>query len=213
MKKSIRDIQGKKILIPNYYLGPISYYAAIFNASNTTIEANEHFQKATFRNRCYIAGANGNLRLSIPLVRGRNERTLIKEVEIANDYNWRKLHWQSLCSAYRSSPYFEFYEDDFAVFYDKKFKFLWDFNTELHQFITRLLEMDSNQDYTSSFSKEVIHGTIDLRTASREEHNIEKNDIKYNQVFENKNGFIKDLSIVDLLFNEGSNAVSFLQLP
>ena len=179
---SIESVKKSDIVVPMYYLGPISYYKALFNAKSVVWEACEHFQKATYRNRCYISAANGALRLSIPLVRGKNERMLIKEVRISNDFNWKKLHWESLCSAYRSSPYFEYYEDDLAPIYEKGYDFLWDFNFKIQEFIHKRLDLNVDFITTSLFEKKFTD-KLDLRTSRTHQPKIEIDDIKYNQVF------------------------------
>lgn len=202
------------VLLATAYLAPVQYYSKLYNHSSVLIEHYEHFQKQTYRNRCNIYGANGLLSLSIPLQK-RGERTFTKDVKIAYDCNWQKLHWRSLQSAYRRSPFFEFYEDDFISFYEnKKFDFLIDLNEALLDVTLQLLGKNIEFKNTSSYQKEYTENTDDFRTliSPKESYTTDSDFIlkPYLQVFENKHGFIPNLSIVDLLFNQGPSAVDFI---
>jgi len=126
---------NKPFLLPTSYLAPIGYYALLLQNPNCEIEQYEHFVKQSVRNRCDIYGANGKLTLSIPKQRKACSRTLIKDIKIAYNHPWQKEHWKSICSAYRSSSYFEFYEDFFVPFYEKRETFLIDFNLKLQEII------------------------------------------------------------------------------
>lgn len=201
------------VLLATAYLPPVQYYSKLFSHSAALIEHYEHFSKQTYRNRCNIYGANGLLSLSIPLQK-RGERTLTKDVKISYDDPWQKLHWRSLQSAYRRSPFFEFYEDDFAPFYEnKKFDFLIDFNEALLHVTLQLLGKKTELKNTSLYQKEYADAT-DFRTIISPNKSYTA-DIAfilkpYMQVFENKYGFIPNLSIVDLLFNQGTSAIDFI---
>jgi hypothetical protein len=200
-------------ILPSAYLAPIQYYSKLITYNAIIIEHQEHFIKQTYRSRCNIYSPNGLQTLSIPLVKG-NHRQTVKEMKISYDYNWQQLHWKSLESAYRRSPFFEYFEDDFRPFYmAKKLEFLIDFNEELQQIILTLLKIKVDYKYTETYQANFI-GTDDYRTIlspkvslTKDEHFIVK---PYSQVFENKFGFIENLSIVDLLFNQGSRAKEYL---
>lgn len=199
-------------ILPTAYFGPIQYYSKLLKYEEVLIEHHEHFPKQTYRNRCNIYGANGLLALSIPLKK-RGERTPVKDIRIAYDQPWQNLHWRSLQASYRSSPYFEYYEDDLAPFYEKQYDFLIDFNSELHQLICDLLKIEKNTKPTQKYEKtygnaDDFRGTISPKVNWREDKDYEAKE--YTQVFGNKFGFIPNLSIADLLFNEGPSAVKFI---
>ena len=200
------------ILVEMHYLAPIEYYARICQHPEVHIEKYEHYQKGSYRNRCYIASPEGKLMLSIPLSKGKNQRTLIKDVRIANDAKWQKIHWQSLGSFYRSSPYFEYYEDKFTPFYHKTFEFLFDFNEQLMNMLFELMELKVNITFTKKYEDDP-EGVKDMRSVILPNANKTTAAFKapeYKQVFEEKTGFLPNLSIVDMLFSEGPNARELL---
>ncbi len=193
-------------ILPTAYLGPIQYYQKLMTYPNCIIEHQEHFVKQTYRNRCDIYSPNGLLTLSVPLVK-RNHRQTTKDIKISYDYNWQVLHWRSLESAYRRSPFFEYFEDDFRPFYeDKKFEFLFDLNEALQQEVLALLKLKANCAFTSAYIKTYADAD-DFRSTEPDKNFIPK---KYGQVFEPRHGFIPDLSIVDILFNQGSKALDYI---
>lgn len=197
-------------ILSTAYLAPIQYYSKLKNYSNCVIEHFENIPKQTFRSRCDIYSPNGILTLSIPLVK-RNQRQIIKDVKISNDYNWQKLHWRSLESCYRRSPFFEYFEDDLQAFYlEKKFDFLIDFNEHIQQEILTLLKLKPNYSFTTEYHK-TYSDADDFRNIISPKKPISLDPDftppTYIQVFENKQGFIPNLSIVDLLFNQGARAL------
>jgi hypothetical protein len=192
--------------MPTAYLGAISYYRCMVHASQTYIEAHEHFIKQTFRNRCFIAGPNGKQMLVIPVMKGKTGHSVIKDVQISYELPWQKIHWRSLEAGYRRSPYFEYYEDGLKPFYEKQEKFLLDFNWKLHEKIATWLKWEHVIEKTIQYDKEV--NLIDYRLQWPGEHEL--TGTEYIQVFSARNGFIADLSIVDLLFNEGPHSFSHL---
>src|SRR3990170_2824855 len=141
------------ILLPSSYFAPISYYASVLKSETIFIEQFEHFPKQTFRNRCSIYSPNGIQQLTVPL-HERKDKTLTKDIRISYEINWQTLHWRSLESAYRSSPYFEFFEDDFRPYFEKKFNFLIDFNMEIMQEVLALMKIKKEFLFTSSYQKE-----------------------------------------------------------
>ncbi len=197
-------------IFPIVYAGNIQYFQLLMkHKDHILFDGNEHFVKQTYRNRTEIYGANGKLSLIIPLEK-RRERTPMKKVKIAYHENWQKHHFKSLSSAYRSSPYFEYYEQDFAPFYtEKKYEYLVDFNMDFLQTIFRLLNDNIDVNYTAEYKE--VEG-LDLRSSLTPKTRLTAgfDSVKYTQVFESKEGFIPNLSILDLLFNEGPNAISFL---
>ncbi len=214
----------KNVLIEMMYFAPIEYFAIILRAEKVLIEQHEHFIKATYRNRCHIYGANGLLKLSVPIKHGKRNHAVIKEIEISYDNDWQRIHWQSICSAYRSSPWFEFYENELALFYEKRFEFLWDFNEALMFWLMEKIGIDKNKvDYTKGFVSmyqlddvPIVGRISDLRSAIIPQPSKRKitegfSSPEYTQVFEPRFGFIPDLSIIDLLFAEGKKTREILE--
>ena len=195
---------NKQLLLPTSYLAPIGYYAILLQNPICEIEQYEYFIKQSIRNRCNIYGANGKLTLSIPKQRKESSKTIIKDIKISYDYPWQKLHWKSITSAYRSSAYFEFYEDFFTPFYHKKEKYLLDFNLKLQKIVFKCLQLEDTSFLSSIYQKET--DKIDLRNS---DFKIQKQK-KYQEVFENNCGFITNLSILDLLLNLGPESSEYL---
>ena len=178
------------MVLPTTFFGPVSWYEQIARASEPIyIEAHENFQKQTLRTRCRIATANGVQTLTVP-VSGSGS---IKDIKISDHNNWRHLHWQALASAYGSSPFFEYYADDIAPFFEKKWDFLFDYNLEITHKMCELLDIRTE-----------IRLTDEYQGCSFNQHNDSK---PYYQVFQSRHGFIPDLSILDLLFNMGPEAI------
>lgn len=200
-------------VLPSAYLGPIQYYSKLINYNECIIEHYEHLTKQTYRSRCNIYSPNGLATLSVPLVK-RGVRQVMKDTKISNDYNWQNIHWRTLESGYRRSPFFEYYEDDFKDFYyDKKFTYLVDLNEALQQVVLEQLK----QKPAYQFSTEYIANypdAVDYRNLISPKESIEQDTnfvVKpYSQVFETRHGFIPNLSIVDLLFNQGPRAIDYI---
>jgi len=189
------------------YLAPVSYYVALTEAEQVIQESAETYQKQTYRNRCYIAGANGKMALSIPTEKLSGEKTLIKDTRISKHSDWQIQHWRSIESAYNSTPFFEYYKDDFAPFYLKEWDFLWDFNFELQTKVLELLELEKKIELTTDYQQFLGDNILDLRNSFHPKNEISNLTYKrYYQVFEQKFGFISELSIIDLLFNMGNES-------
>jgi hypothetical protein len=205
------------ILLESQYLAPVQYYAKLVQYPKVYIEKHEHFIKSSYRNRCYLASPDGPLRLSVPLKHGKsNERKTITEVKIFHGNNWRHKHWQSLCSIYRTTPYFEFYEDRFEPFYEKEYEYLFDFNEDLLEFILSLLDIEVDIEYTKSFEKDPPDDIRDFRSGILPHTDKGKPDPdftppRYKQIFEDRTGFLPNMSIVDLLYNKGPDTIQYLR--
>jgi len=194
------------VLLPTAYLGTVSYYSLIKNTPFHTIEQHENYLKQTIRNHCSIFGSNGTLTLTIPIHRPSGEKVRITDVEISNIDSWQRIHWQAILSAYNSSPFFEYYEDYFRPIYETPYTRLFDFNNDLHRIVLKLLKCKSSIE----FSNQYIY--LDKDCDYRITKNIANSTklIEYYQVFAHKWGFQKDISIIDLLCNEGPRAGEFV---
>ncbi|CAM1372592.1 WbqC family protein [Tenacibaculum xiamenense] len=196
------------LFIPTYF-APISQYAAIYQSDKIVFEFHDNFQKQTYRNRCYIYGANGRLSLSIPVKHKTNDgRKKTKDTLVENDFPWQQQHLKSLQTAYRSSPFFEFFEDDLNTIFSKKYKYLHDVNLDTHNFITDALELNTDYSRTEEYSLEIDD---DFRQLAIAKKGISIEMDTYVQMFDDKHGFLPNLSILDLLFMEGRNSISFLE--
>lgn len=197
------------LLHPTYFPS-IASFVAMAKANSVVFEVEDNYQKQTYRNRAYIYSANGKLLLNVPVKFTQKNRQQYKDVKIANEENWQELHWKSLQSAYRTSPYFEFYEDELKPIFHKKHEFIIDLNFECLSVILDCLQLELDYSKTTEYVKEVTNQT-DLRflVNARKEQNFVFE--KYTQVFGDKHGFIGNLSILDLLFNEGPNALNYLE--
>lgn len=200
-----------KLVIENQYFAPVSYYSILIKYSNVIFEQCEYYQKRSFRNRCVLAGANGLINLSIPLVNGRDQRSFIRDVKIANQYAWQDQHWKTIVSCYSSSPFFEYYRMDLEFFYSKKFTYLFDWNLELYQWVLGKLKIDIMTSFTDSYQKTYNHPITDMRNIINPSIDLHKEYPEYHQVFMGKNGFIPNLSILDLLCCTGPGAINYLR--
>ena len=196
------------IIHPNYFPN-IQQFTQILKAKKILFEVSDNYQKQTYRNRTYIYGANGKLGLFIPVIHTHKNRELYKDVKISYESDWMALHLKSLQSAYRSSPYFEYFEDDFIKLYSEKEIFLSEFNIKCIHLITELLDVNLNHEKSESYN-ENYSGVNDLRDLSVARKEKEYATPKYIQVFESKHGYLPNLSILDLLFSEGKNSTSLI---
>ncbi|MEM7102563.1 MAG: WbqC family protein [Bacteroidota bacterium] len=199
-----------------HYLGSVQYFSKFTSGKSVCIEQHEHYSKGSFRNRCYIAGANGPLRLSIPLEKGKNDGMLITEVRIDNKNPWQDIHWRSIMSAYGKAPYFEYYGPELAQFFEKRYEFLFRFNLELHQTLLELIGIDNSMTFSESYEKFLPASVQDLRSFLSPKIQKQKKDtafkeIKYNQLFEDRHGFTPGLSVIDLLFCKGPEAIGVIE--
>lgn len=197
-------------IVHHTYFPCVAQFSAMLEADLVTFEMNDNYQKQTYRNRSYIYGANGKLQLSIPVVFSQKERQLYRDIKIHNTENWQIHHWKSLQSAYKTSPFFEFYEDDLQPLFKQEISYLLDFNKICLEIILDCLQIDLKVAETKNYDK-IIFNQTDFRNLvnSRKEPNF--NFDYYRQVFVDKHGFISNLSILDVLFNEGPNTVTYLK--
>ncbi len=199
----------KTVLLSTAYLPNVHYLSQVINCDTIVIEKHENFVKQTYRNRCDIATASGKLSLSIPLIK-QADKELISDKKISYAEDWQKQHWRTIVSAYKNSPYFEFFEDEFKPFYENQFEFLLDYNTQLLQTILHILRVKKQIEFTQTFELNPPQ-VIDLRNLS----DIEKIDVvvkSYYQVFADKIGFTPNVSCLDALFNIGLTTIDTCQV-
>lgn len=201
-----------KVILPSVYLGNLEYFALLYNSDEVLIDLSENFQKQTYRNRCTIYGANGLLDLIIPLQK-KGARSTLLNTEIVNDGRWQKLHWRSLESAYRSSPYFEYYENHFFPLYQQEYKYLHEVNNTFTGIVLTLLKITPKVDYLSLYKPD-HEGYTDYRNYFTPKQKKESflPERPYIQVFGDRFGFKPNLSIIDALFNLGPHAIEQLYL-
>ena len=200
----------KGAIFPLFYHPPIEFFTRLIqHKQDILFEKHEHFPKQTYRNRASIHSANGKLDLIVPVIKGSNVHTPVKDVRISHEFNWQREHRMSLQTAYRSSAYFEFYEDDLMPFYEKKWNFLYDYNEEILQFLLKALKITAPYKYTSEYHIS-YPGYDDYRESIHPKRTSATEINSYFQVFEEKNGFLPNLSILDLLFNQGPQSVKNL---
>ena len=208
------DTPMNTALLSTTYFGPVQWYQKLYRYDQVLIEQHETFLKQTFRNRCLIATTQGIQVLTVPVSTGDSHA--IKDVRVSDHGNWRHLHWQALQSAYGDSPFFEYYADDLWPFFEKRWDFLLDFNEAIRQKMCELLDIHPQVGYTSDYQHiDSQHSTLnDFRTAIDPKHPVADADFiprRYYQVFEQKHGFLPNLSILDLLFNMGPESIYYLQ--
>lgn len=198
----------KNTLLPIFYLPPMSWFSVFFQEENHIfLEKYEHFPKQTYRNRTCIYGANGKLPLIIPI--HHNGKRVMQDIEISYSERWRELHWKSIKTAYQSSPYFEFYEENLKKIYDIQPKFLIDFNLNTLELIQKLLKTEKEFSFTEEYIKNSNYK--DYRDFFSTKKEPEFSQEEYYQTFSDKFGFVKDLSIIDLLCNLGPESGSYLK--
>lgn len=204
---------SQSIIVEPHYWGSIAFYKALLQAEVITFDVHSNFKKGTFRNRCQIMGPNGLLNLSVPLVKGKDQHTIMDKVKISYTENWRKDHWQSLVSSYRRSAYFEFYEDAIAPIYEKEWTTLKELNQATLDVVFQLLKQKREIHYTEKYIsqnefegqdwRDTIHPNPDKMTFPLTVQS-------YQQVFMDRMEFLPNLSILDLLFNLGPRSLDYL---
>jgi hypothetical protein len=199
------------ILLHPSYFPSISHFAAMVQSDKITFEMEDNFQKQTNRNRTYIYSPNGIQLLNIPIKHSNLSRQKTKDIKIEQAFDWQKQHFKSLEAAYRSSPFFEYFEDDLLPVFQKKYTFLMDLNFEALEITTKCLRMKLEFDTTTEYFHEIENPEItDFRylVNGKKDHSIFE---PYTQVFDDKHGFLNNLSVLDLLFNEGKFAMDYLK--
>ncbi len=203
----------KTAILSSAYLPPIQYFTKLIKYKEVLIEQFDNYNKQTYRNRCQILSPNGPLSLSIP-VEKESKKVKMKEVKISEHDNWRHQHWNAIESAYNNTPYFLYYQDYFAPFYEKKYTYLLDYNLDLLTLICDLIDIDPNWQLTTEYLETPSKDKDDFRELihPKIEESIDPNFISlpYYQVFRHKYKFCSNLSIIDLLFNMGPESLVLL---
>ena len=201
-----------KALVHPSYFPSISHFAVMAQSDSVTFEMEDNFQKQTNRNRTYIYSPNGIQLLNIPIKHSNSlSHQKTKEIKIEPEFDWQKQHFKSLESAYRSSPFFEYFEDDLLPIFQKKHTFLMDLNLEAFDIVCKCLRMKLQFDTTTEYFHEIDNSQIvDFRylVNGKKDHSVFE---PYTQVFDDKHGFLNNLSVLDLLFNEGKFAMDYLK--
>ncbi|HEA30356.1 MAG TPA: hypothetical protein ENH91_10235 [Leeuwenhoekiella sp.] len=200
----------KALIIPTY-LPTITTMAVLIRAHHVVVEIQDNYQKQSYRNRTYINTANGRLGLTIPVKHNHNTvRKKTADALIENNFLWQRQHWRSIQIAYRSSPFFEFYEDDLTELYHTEYEQLLDFNLKGIQLLFEMLNISKEFEMTTAYEKKPKSSDF-RRLANAKKSNIPVAMPEYDQVFTQTTGFNGQVSVIDLIFNEGPNAVTFLQ--
>ena len=214
----------KTALLSSAYFGPVQWYQKLHRYDRCLIEQHDNFVKQTYRNRCIIPTTNSIQTLSIPVSCPQGSqlsKTPMRDVRISDHGNWRHIHWNALCSAYGESPFFDYYQDDLRPFFERKWTFLFDFNMEIILKMVELLDIRPKINLTTAFlsdtsmAENAIENSLvdDFRDVIRPKHPGLDSDFMarpYYQVYQQKHGFQPNMSILDLLFNEGNEAILWL---
>ena len=206
-----------KALLSTTYFGPVQWYQKLYRHEEVEIEQWESFQKQTYRNRCLIATTQGVQALTVPVERkeesGKRKENTIIDMRISDHGNWRHLHWNALMSAYGESPFFEYYQDDIRPFFEKRWDYLFDFNEAIREKMCELLDIQPKVSFSLEFKVYSLEKEKDFREAIRPKHPLPDRDFEpkpYYQVYQQKHGFLPNLSILDLLFNMGPEGIFYL---
>ena len=206
----------KTILLELHYLPSIQYVSKLLQYPKVILEQHENYSKGSYRNRCHLSSSMGLLRLSLPLAGGKNQQQPIRDVKLKYDEPWQSQHWTAIKSAYGKSPFYEHYEHRFLPIFQKKYEYLWDWNWDLLQVILDIISLEKNIELTAEFEKEPSKDILDFRNRispkeSKQFDDGDFNQAKYVQVFEAENDFLPNLSILDLIFCVGPEAIIYLE--
>jgi hypothetical protein len=204
-----------QIILSSAYLAPVEYYAKLFAYDKVYVERFDSYMKQTYRNRCVIASAGGPQALTIPTEKGEGTKCLMKDIRISDHGNWRHVHWNAFVAAYKHSPFFDYYADEFHRFYEKRYDFLYDFNMELCHWMCEQIDLQPVMIPTDDYVA-VPEGMDDYRERIHPKRVYAEADpdfspVSYYQVFDAKQGFQPNLSIADLLFNMGPESLLVLR--
>ncbi|MBR3454191.1 MAG: WbqC family protein [Bacteroidaceae bacterium] len=201
-------------LLSSCYLPPVEWFTKLCRYERVWVEQYDNYQKQTYRNRCVIDSPNGPLALTLPVEKVPDGKNQMKDVRISDHNHWRSIHWHALSSSYLSSPFFEYYQDDFRPFYEQKWTFLMDFNEALVAKCCELIDLQPDIHRTPEYIADSQCSMTDFRSSIHPKQSCEEDtefvSVPYYQVFLHKHGFLPNLSIVDLIFNMGSESLIVL---
>lgn len=189
----------------------VYYYSTLVDYKILKFEQYEYLQKGSYANRYMVAGANGPILLSVPLLHAGGQKRILRDVKICNRENWQRIHWRTLTSAYRRSPWFEFYGHSLQPMYERRFSYLLDWNLQAFELINRWLGINWNFSFCDGYETSYPGDITDARhwfVPKVPQSGIANH---YRQVFEERTGFLPGLSMLDLIFCEGKKAASFLK--
>lgn len=199
-------------IIDLQYFHSINAFKTLIKSKHIVFEQYGRHQKMGFQNRCRIAGANGLLQLTVPLEGGRDQHAVFRDLRICNRERWQRIHWRSIHSAYRRSPWFEFFEDELRILYETKVEYLLDWNLSCFDWVNRALGLNLTYSLSESWQPDPPAGFTDHRNAFRPAglSTGYPPAPTYPQVFADKHGFIPNLSLPDLVFCTGRKALDYL---
>ncbi len=208
-------MESKDVILGSAYLPPVSYFAALYSCRKAYVERYDYYMKQTYRNRCVIASADGPLALTIPVEKSSEGKCVMKDIRVSEHGNWRHVHRNAFVAAYKQSPFFDYYADEFNAFFDRKYEFLYDFNMELVQWLCEQIDIQLELVPTIEYM-DAGEYVLDLREAIHPKKSAGDGmsfyrPVSYYQVFDSRHGFQPDLSIVDLLFNMGPESLLVLR--
>lgn len=196
------------LLTELHYHPSISFFQQAFKADEVLIEAHENYIKQSYRNRCHVLTSQGPLALTVPVKEG-NRKKIITELEIDYDQKWVNMHWRTIRSAYGNAPYFEYYADYFEAIYNCKPRFLFELNREFLQLYIKFLKFSKPLRFTNRYEEKPGPEVLDFRSQIHPKKRTDSLTTKpYGQVFGKQ--FVPDLSILDLLFNQGPESGRYL---
>lgn len=200
-------------LLSSTYFGPVQWYQKLHRYDCCVLERHDNYAKQTFRNRCVIATTSGRQVLTVPIERCEHLKCPMRDIRISDHGEWRRLHWRALVSAYGESPFFDYYADDIRPFFERRWDYLFDFNLEITEMVCSLLDLCPHIELSDSFADAAGPGVDDFRDAIHPKHPLPDDAFivrPYYQVYARKHGFLPNLSILDLLFNEGPEGIIYL---
>lgn len=200
-------------LLSSAYFGPVQWFQKLHRYDRCLIERYDNYVKQTYRNRCVIAATGGPQTLTVPIERYDGSKCLMRDIRISDHGAWRHVHWNAIVSSYGESPFFDYYADDILPFFERRWKYLYDFNLDITHTVCSLLDIRPVIEPTSDYIRTEDVATDDFRDAIRPKHPLPDAAFEprpYYQVYSRKHGFLPNLSILDLLFNEGPEGIFLL---
>lgn len=211
--------ENKKILLIDLHsFGSIKYYLTLIQYHKLRFELYEHFHKGSYSTRYYLAGPQGKMLLTIPVIHGARDRTPLRDIRIAYRDRWQMIHWRTLTSAYRRSPWFEFYEPELRGLYERPYEYLMDWNRDAFGLLSKWLGVSWDISFTDGYlprypEESMVDARPLVMPRAGREAMAQMPPLRYHQVFQDRTGFIPDLSLLDLLFAEGKRTLSRLEDP